>query len=345
VIYQKTKEASRYTLGNQVIQIIPNYLIEFALVTFVVLFISITYFLGQNTQELIPVLGMFGMATLRLKPIALNVFTNVSNLRYNRDAISRLYQDIQQLESFEQITKPQTQHSAKTEKFRSMILEDVNFSYQNTSQQTLEKISIEIHSGESIGLVGASGAGKTTLMDVLLGLLPPEDGIISYNGKPLNESYAEWHSQVAYLPQQIFLIDNTLKRNIALGIVDKEIDEEKLHQAIQKAKLKEVVDQLPQGVDTLLGERGIRLSGGQRQRVALARAFYHDRNVLVLDEATSALDNETEQEIVNEIQRLKGGKTLIVIAHRLTTVQHCDRIYRLNCGRVVECSTPDVMLK
>ena len=209
----------------------------------------------------------------------------------------------------------------------------------------LQDITLQIRSGESVGLVGPSGAGKTTLVDVLLGLLEPQAGSITFNGLSLQEGLLEWHSQAAYLPQQVFLIDNTLKRNVALGMQDDMIDETRIHQAINQAMLSELLEQLPYGIETILGERGIRLSGGQRQRVALARAFYHRRSVLVMDEATSALDDSTEKEIVEEIKRLKGQKTMIVIAHRLSTVQHCDRIYRLEQGKIVEEGSPQQVLK
>ena len=183
------------------------------------------------------------------------------------------------------------------------------------------------------------------MVDVLLGLLEPQTGTLKYNGHPLQETLAEWRFQVAYLPQQVFLIDSSLRDNVALGEDEFEIDEVRIREALRQARLTELVEQLPQGVNTILGERGVRLSGGQRQRVALARAFYHGRSVLVMDEATSALDNETEREIVAEIQRLKGHKTMIVIAHRLTTVQHCDRIYRLDQGRIIEEGTLEQVLQ
>jgi len=224
-------------------------------------------------------------------------------------------------------------------------LENVQYSYPQTKQAALQNLGLEIKVGESIGLVGPSGSGKTTLVDVLLGLLEPQSGTMEFNGQPLQEHLGEWRSQVAYLPQQVFLIDNSLRCNVALGEEESEIDETRLREALRQARLTELVEQLPQGVHTVLGERGVRLSGGQRQRVALARAFYHGRSVLVMDEATSALDNETEKEIVAEIQRLKGQKTMIVIAQRLTTVQHCDRIYRLEQGRIVEEGTPNQVLK
>jgi len=170
----------------------------------------------------------------------------------------------------------------------------------------------------------------------LLGLLEPQEGGLLYNGRLLKDTVANWRSQVAYLPQEVFLIDNTLRCNVAIGLYDTEIDDLRLHEALGQARLTELVEHLPPGVNTLLGERGVRLSGGQRQRVALARAFYHGRSVLVMDEATSSLDQGTEREIVEAIKLLKGQKTLIVIAHRLSTVQHCDRIYRLEKGRIVE---------
>ena len=221
----------------------------------------------------------------------------------------------------------------------------VGYRYPNTRQEALRDLDLVIRAGESIGLIGPSGSGKTTLVDVLLGLLEPQTGVLEYNGHPLQKTLSEWRRQVAYLPQQVFLIDNSLRCNVALGETASEIEESRLQEALRQARLSELVEQLPQGVNTILGERGVRLSGGQRQRVALARAFYHGRSVLVMDEATSALDNETEKEIVAEIQRLKGQKTMIVIAHRLTTVQHCDRIYRLDKGRIVEAGTPEQILK
>ena len=193
-------------------------------------------------------------------------------------------------------------------------------------------------------LSGFLGAGKTTLVDLILGLLKPSKGSLLYNGEELKGSLSGWQSQIAYLPQQVFLIDNTLRNNVALGINDNEIDDQLVHESLNNASLQEFVDTLPQGFETKLGERGVRLSGGQRQRVAIARAFYHGRNVLVMDEATSALDHETESEIVEEIKRLKGKKTIIVIAHRLTTVQHCDRIYCLEKGKIVNSGPPSKIL-
>ena len=327
---------------SQLIQQSPRYLLEAVLVLFVVLLVLLK--LRSDTAEtLLGTLGLFGVAAIRLMPMASQLAATLTALRFNRDAVSRLYADVQQLSTQGSIVQRQTK--AATSQFLKLQLKCVGYRYPNTRQDALRDLDLEIHAGESIGLIGPSGSGKTTLVDALLGLLEPQTGTLEYNGHPLQETLSEWRAQVAYLPQQVFLIDNSLRCNVALGEAESEIEESRLQEALRQARLSELVEQLPQGVNTILGERGVRLSGGQRQRVALARAFYHGRSVLVMDEATSALDNETEREIVAEIQRLKSQKTMIVIAHRLTTVQHCDRIYRLEQGRIVEVGTPEQVLQ
>ena len=190
-----------------------------------------------------------------------------------------------------------------------------------------------------IGIIGASGAGKTTLVDLMLGLLSPSSGKIEFNGKDINEDIKGWNSKIAYLPQEIFIIDQSIRKNITLAEDNEEIDEELLFESISKSKLSAMISELTSGVETILGEKGIRLSGGQKQRVAIARAFYHQRDVLFFDEATSSLDVETENEIMNEIRLLKGIKTMIIITHRLQTVKNCDRIYKIDKGKIVQSGT------
>ena len=185
-------------------------------------------------------------------------------------------------------------------------------------------------------MIGKSGSGKTTLVDIILGLLDPKAGDILVDGKSIYNNLRSWQDMVGYIPQSIFLIDDTVERNIAFGVPDRLIDTERMYQAIKAAQLEELIAQLPEGIKTQVGERGVRLSGGQRQRIGIARALYHERKILVLDEATSALDNETERLVSDAIKSLAGTKTLIIIAHRLTTVEHCDRVYLLEKGRVVE---------
>ena len=343
-LHEGAKRIAYYNIREVLINITPGYLLEFLLIGFVVLILSFWVWLDQELAEVLPVIGVFGVAALRLKPTANSIATSLNTLRFQRDGIMRLSKDVKFLESWkvnESFKHSETLHVP----FENLLLEDIQFCYSGMAHTALKDLSVRIQRGESVGLIGSSGSGKTTLIDVLLGLLEPQSGKIEFNGLPLHENLQEWRCQVAYLPQQVFLIDNSLRCNVALGEEDSKIDEARIQEAIRQARLSELVEQLPQGVNTILGERGVRLSGGQRQRVALARAFYHGRSVLVMDEATSALDNETEKEIVNEIQRLKGQKTLIVIAHRLSTVQHCDRIYRLEQGKIVEKGSPDQVLK
>jgi ATP-binding cassette, subfamily B, bacterial PglK len=326
---------------SQLVSTAPRYLLELILIVFVVILVFSTFLVEQGLQSLIPTLAMFGVASIRLLPAANILSKSLMELRFSRDSVSRLYKDVI---NAQKIKTDKRNIITKKEEFESLSISNISFRYPNTKKDTLNNLSLDILSGDSIGFIGHSGSGKTTLVDVFLGLLKIKNGIIRFNGKPLNESLDSWRSHVAYLPQEIFLIDSTLKKNIALGVDDDEIDDKRIMRSINQASLTELVDEMQDGVETFLGERGVRLSGGQRQRVALARAFYHERDVLIMDESTSALDNETESEIVKAIQLLKGKKTIIVIAHRLTTIQYCDRIYKLENGRIVESGTPQEIL-
>ena len=330
---------------SQIITAAPRYLLELLLVVFVVSLVWATLGLGRDLQTLAPVLALFGMAALRLLPMVNTFSTGLLQLRFYRNSVAQLYTDLQNVSLFTatpgQFQVPQGTNDIG---FESLRLNEIDFRYPGAAQSALAGIDMEIKLGESIGLIGASGSGKTTLIDVLLGLLEPQYGTIKYNGQPLHEQLSNWRRQVAYLPQQVFLVDDTLRHNVALGERDADIDNARLERAITNARLDELVKQLPLGVNTWLGERGVRLSGGQRQRIAIARAFYYGRNVLIMDEATSALDNETEREIVEEICSLKGQKTMIVIAHRLTTVMHCDRIYKLENGTILKKGSPAEIL-
>ncbi len=339
-LYRKATTWSFNQRRHLLIQQAPRYMLEVSLVIFVVLLVLLTRFWENSTHSMLGTLGLFGVAAIRLAPIASQLAATLTTLRFQRDAVSRLYADVKNF------TIPYSKFppSNLNEFFTSLKLKDIQYSYPNTNLPALKKLTLEINAGESIGLIGASGGGKTTLIDVLLGLLKPQFGKMEFNGKPLSENIEKFRSQVAYLPQQVFLIDDSLECNVALGETKSEIDQNRLQEALRQAQLIDLIDQLPQGINTLLGEHGMRLSGGQRQRVALARAFYYGRNILIMDEATSALDNETEQEIVEEIRRLKGLKTMIVIAHRLTTVRHCDRIYRLEKGRIVDVGPPEKII-
>jgi ATP-binding cassette, subfamily B, bacterial PglK len=323
-------------IKSNVIKTLPPYLSEFIFVTFFILSILILMELGYDLNPLIPAFGVVGLAFMRLKPAVNFIAEGITRLRYGRYATNKIYLDLLKKNKQPSISNIETQNKNEFARFSTLSLDKVTFKYPNVDKRVLNNITMTISNNESIGLIGPSGSGKTTLVDTLLGLLEPQSGTILYNGKPIRDCLLIWQQQIAYLPQEIFLIDDTLECNVALGIHKTKINIQKVEMALQKARLRELVDELPLGIKTMLGERGVRLSGGQRQRVALARAFYHGRNILVMDEATSSLDNETEREIVEEIKHLKGRKTIIVVAHRLTTVQHCDRIYRLEEGRIVD---------
>jgi ABC-type multidrug transport system fused ATPase/permease subunit len=223
-------------------------------------------------------------------------------------------------------------------------VKQVSFKYENASEPSLLSASIQVNRGEAVGLIGPSGSGKSTLVDILLGLLQPDEGEILVDDTNIASNLRSWQKSLGYVPQSIFLIDDTLRANIAFGCYKNEIDEVAIVDALKSAQLEEFVASLPEGLDTVVGERGVRLSGGQRQRIGIARALYHRPSVLVLDEATSSLDTETEHGVMQAVQALQGDKTVIIVAHRLSTVEYCDRLYRLDAGRIVDEGTFDEVM-
>ena len=337
------KQLAIFQTKESLIATSPRFLLELVMVSFIVFLVAITLYVGGELDSIFVTLAMFSIAGLRLLPAASALSSNLVLFRYSRDAISRLYNDFKIFtdinESTTKLDPPRTKES-----FEELELLDVHFSYKKELPQALTGINIAITSGDAIGIMGPSGSGKTTLLDILLGLLEFDKGSIKYNNKSLGVDLTEWQSKVAYLPQEVFLLDDTIRNNVALGINSEEISEERVYEALKKARLIEFINDLPEGLDTLLGERGSRLSGGQRQRMALARSFYHEREVLVMDEATSALDEKTENDIVDEIKYLKGKQTLIIIAHRLSTLKHCDRIYVMENGKIIKSGSPGEIL-
>lgn len=339
-IYAKSSTlASAY--GN-----LSRFVLEPLMMSFLIGFTFLFITLNQNqTQNLTGVLGIFALASVRLLPAVGNLISGINVIRGNIYSLDRLFFDIKELEKEKLISDfgsasvynkllPKGQ-----QKFRfsdKVILDNLTFQYPNTTRNVLKDISLSIRKGESIGLIGKSGAGKTTLVDVLLGLFTPQFGDIKVDGVSVYSNLRAWQNMLGYVPQSIFLIDDTLERNIAYGVPDHLIDQHKLKKAIQMAQLSEVVDQLPDGVKTIIGERGVLLSGGQRQRVGIARVLYHERDILVFDEATAALDTETEHLITEATKALAGNKTIIIIAHRLSTIEHCDCIYQLEQGRIIK---------
>jgi ABC-type bacteriocin/lantibiotic exporter with double-glycine peptidase domain len=329
---------------SQAISIAPRYLLELLIVGFLIGLVLVTASSEGELQKLIPVLTMFSFAALRLMPSVNSVLTNVLALRANRNAVALLYKDLRDLEVVSHLTSHPVDSDRDDEPFRELELRDISYTYPTAKQPALRNISLIIKAGQSVGIIGVSGAGKTTILDVLLGLLEPSTGEVLFNGRALSATRSDLMKNIAYLPQEIFLADSSLRENVALGLMPNEIDESLLIQSLEMARLSDLIIELPQGLDTVIGERGVRLSGGQRQRISLARAFYHRRSVLVFDEATSALDDATESEVVTEIHQLKRRKTLIMIAHRLSTLKHCDIIVKLDKGRIVDVGSFDAIV-
>lgn len=289
----------------------------------------------QNSFALIiPTLGMFTAAAFRLMPSVNRVLVSLQNLRYSKPTLDLVYREMHQRQA-----EPVSQAAASVFKFeRTIELINIGFTYAERSRPVLDGFFLSIGRGESIGIIGPSGTGKTTLVDMLLGLLRPDRGDIMVDGNSILANMEAWRRKVGYVPQQIYLTDDTLRKNIAFGLPEEEIDDAAIARAVQLAQLEELVGELPKGVDTRIGESGVRLSGGQRQRIGIARALYRDPELLVMDEATSALDSETEAAIVSAINGLHGKKTIIVVAHRLSTLEGCDRIVSLEKVSVREDS-------
>jgi len=316
-------ERKQYALSN-----IPRLWLETVGVFGLTLLVVITLDHTSAPSDLIPIIGLFAAAAFRILPSANRVLSSLQSLRYSDAVISLI---------LEEFNLQQEENRAKNKLIRldkKLEMRNVSYTYPNDQQNTLFNISLTINKGECIGIIGASGAGKSTLVDVLLGLIKPSSGGIFIDDLDINEGIRGWQDLIGYVQQSIFLTDDTLRSNIAFGLKCDQIDDKLIMQAIKAAQLDSFVQSLPQGANTLVGERGVRLSGGQRQRIGIARALYHNPPLLVFDEATSALDNETEAGVMESIKSFKGNRTVIIIAHRLSTIEHCDKIFRLEGGRI-----------
>ena len=345
-----TKELAASQSSFFSFNILPRYLVEAAMLVSTVSVISYFLFIGNDINELHSVLGVYALASIRFLPAFTQAVGGVNSLRNHSYTINQIYSDLRKLQREEVyqshnklISKIQDQsgwHSEEKLKFQTEItINNICYRYPNQSQYAVAGLSLSLKKGDSIAFIGKSGAGKTTLVDIILGLLTPQQGDIKVDNVSIYSNLRAWQNLVGYIPQSIFLADDTIRRNIAFGVPDQLIDVNRLEQAIESAQLSEVISKLPNGVDSRVGERGILLSGGQRQRVGIARALYHGREILVLDEATAALDNETEKLVTDAINALSGQKTLITIAHRLTTVEKCDRVFQLEKGSIVKLGT------
>ena len=327
------KAMERFSLFNNT----PKLLIETVCIAGLLGYILVLIVSGADVSAMISLFAAFGIAAMRLLPAASRINNQMTSMAFNEPFFFNVSDNLVE-ETNEQNTDISYAVVAK-EKLpvtRAVTLQDITYHYPNSDKLIFDHASVTFPIGKSIGVVGASGAGKTTIIDIVLGLLNLQGGKVLADDVDIQSHYREWLANMGYIPQMIFLLDADIRRNVAFGIPEEEIDDEKLWYALREAQLDEFIKTLPDGVYTGIGERGIRLSGGQRQRIGIARALYNDPEVLILDEATSALDNDTEAAIMDSINRLHGKKTLLIIAHRLQTIEKCDMVYRVENGAIVK---------
>jgi ATP-binding cassette, subfamily B, bacterial PglK len=319
------------------LQEIPRFWFEMLAISGIGIMIIMASIRGSEISTILSTLAVFAAAAFRLMPSVTRILAAVQSLRYSMPILDVLHDvfSSEDLVNSESVTNKYSE-GVDSEFSDSVALKNVTYKYPNSKNPSLLNVSIEIKIGECIGIIGASGSGKSTLVDVLLGLLSPDEGMVIVDGKNINLNRREWQTQIGYVPQSIFLTDDSLRANIAFGISNDEIDDKLIDNAIDLAQLKDLVRSLPEGLETFVGERGVRLSGGQRQRIGIARALYFNPKIIVFDEATSSLDNDTENQIMKTVHSLHKDKTIIIIAHRLSTVKDCNRLYKLALGKIVE---------
>ena len=331
---------------------VPTRLTETIFLSGLVILVMFSYNYSEDMSVLMAQFSALAVAAIRLLPSISNISNAMNSLIFQRPALENAYDNLVRSginnSAFnwnyipEEIIKKKSEHildvspTYNMNSFQDTIrIDNITWKYAPELNNVLEGLNLDIHKGEAVGIIGESGAGKTTLVDIILGLFRPQSGKITVDGRNIYDTNTMWHEMIGYVPQSVFLIDDTVRNNILFGIDESDCDEARLQKAIDQAQMRKFVEQLPRGIDTVLGERGVKISGGQRQRIAIARALYYNPDILVLDEATSALDNETEAAVIDAINALQGEKTLIIVAHRLSTIENCDKVYEIVDGNAV----------
>ena len=335
IFSHSVRRMAKVEVKQNLISVAPRNLLELMVVLFIVLAVIFTILWGDSLSQTVITLGIFSACAIRIIPMVTQIFNSINAIKYGEDALIQLFHLVS--EPSEQDTLIQKMDSKQTEAihitpFKELSAVNLSFSYHDSKQPIISNSSFEIQSGDFIGIVGPSGSGKTTFVDLLLGLLKPQTGKLIVDGVNIFDDINGWRSKIAYIPQEIFLINDSIKNNIILGDQDSELSNLNLDEAISQSKLQQLMNDLPEGYLSNVGDKGMNLSGGQRQRVAIARALYHQREILILDEATSALDSATEAEITKQLEALKGKKTIICIAHRASTLRACNKIYTIENG-------------
>ena len=337
------KHAKIYALTATGIHV-PRLLIESSVVAGFLVVVIFLLSIGQTKGEIVTIMGLFGMATLRIMPSLNRLLFSASEVRRLESYIKTSHQAF--TTSTEKEAFPIVRGKSEKVTFSQQIeVSNLNYSYPGSDQNSIVDLNITIRKGEKIGFVGESGSGKSTFMDIILGLLEPDSGKVEVDGRDIRKNLAGWHKNFGFVPQEIFLLDDTLRRNIAFATEDKDIDDAKIRDVLSTTQLQSLEKDLEKGLDTNLGEKGIRLSGGQRQRVVIARALYHAPDILVFDEATSSLDNVTTKEISNALDSLSDNTTVIIVAHRISTIKECDRIVVMEKGSIKSVDTYDNLIK
>lgn len=329
---QQTAEVSKTIAAES-----PAYFIEAIFVSGLITVVGVKMIAGSDTAVFVPQLSAFAIAAFRILPSIGKISAGFNQLICSCPALNAAYGNLKEVEAYKNESRVQRGSVKKGENiFKSEIaIRNMYWKYPNSDRYVIEDLNLTIRKGKSVALIGESGAGKSTMADIMLGLLVPDRGDIEVDHVSIYEIMDSWKATIGYVPQAVFLTDDTIRHNIAFGVDEKDIDEDKIRYVVEKAQLADTIAALPNGLDTVLGERGTRFSGGQRQRVAIARALYNDPDILILDEATAALDNDTENAIMEAIDALQGYKTLVIIAHRLTTIRNCDEIYEIRDGKAI----------
>ena len=337
------KNTNEKRLKNEVLngflQMLPKLFLEVLAILSLTLSVLFFYLDGKSIETILPAITLLTVVIIRMLPVFINLNLAFNNLKYFRSGFDAIKNEYEYLNSFTAKTLPSIEIKKKSDEISNINkieIKNVGFSYVKEEDKVLNDISLKVNSGEFIGIIGKSGSGKSTLIDVILGLLKPDFGEVLVNSKNINHDYPEWQKNIGYVPQDVYLIDDTIERNIALGKLDHEIDSEKLKTSLELSQLKDFVETLPDKIFTKLGDRGARLSGGQKQRIGIARALYNNSKVIIFDEATSALDIETEKKIINDVYKLRNDRIIIFITHRTNSLTNCDKVFVIKNGHIID---------
>lgn len=337
-----SKNVEKYTVASGVSSAAPDRIIEGVCMAGIMIVLCIRLVMGIDMGNLVPVLGVFAMGAFKLLPSVSKISSRINQIVFCMPGFDSTYANLKEAERFVDSCDIPTETNKDAGISHEVVfnkeiqVKGISWRYSGGSEDILENLSLTIKKGDSVGLIGSSGAGKSTLSDILMGLFEPQKGTVEVDGESIYKHKDQWAQKVGYVPQNIFLVDDTVRANVAFGLPKEEISDEKVWNALERAQIKDFIMKLPDGLDTMVGEFGVKFSGGQRQRIAIARALYNEPEVLILDEATSALDNETEKALMEAIDLLQGTITMVIVAHRLTTIKNCDHIYEIRKGTAIE---------